>query len=422
MGNEGVHTVKKAIQVGGEEVSVDNPMPVSSVDANNFKTDANMQVGNADVATGNPVPVSDAGGTLTVDQSTHDNFNANANLQISDADNAVGNPAFAQLTPSTAEIGKLGAGSAVIGHVILDAGTAEIGKLGAGTAEIGKLGAGTAEIGKLGAGSAVIGHVILDAGTAEIGKLGAGTAEIGKLGAGSAVIGHVVLDAGTAQIGNVGISQNLIAATKTTEIQTHFAKNTAAGTEQTAVQIAKPASPVLMYKAAMTNSSIDSALTVKLFNRRTFTLTGTAQTDGAPDNTHIVLAATANPTDDHYNTFVITITAGTGIGQSKTISDYVGSTQRALISGTWDVTPDNTSVYSIALVRDSLAWTGNFAKASLTAPIVKARDSEIIPGSLFDNGCDVYYVVSNDVLIANADASRFTAVFQLIPIAQEVTI
>lgn len=213
------------------------------------------------------------------------------------------------------------------------------------------------------------------------------------------------------------IAQNLIASTKVKEIQTHFPKNTAAGTEQTAVLIKKPKSPVLMYKVAMTNSSIDSTLTVKLFNRRTFNLTGTAQTDGAPDNTHIVLAATANPTDDHYNTFAITITAGTGIGQTRIISDYVGSTCRALVSVAWTTIPDNTSVYSIALVRDSLAWTGSFAKASLTAPVVKARDGEIIPGALFDNGCDVYYVVSNDSLIANADASRFTAIFQLIPVA-----
>lgn len=208
---------------------------------------------------------------------------------------------------------------------------------------------------------------------------------------------------------------NLIASTKTTEIMTHFPKNTAAGTEQTAVRIPKPTTPVLMYKAAMTNSSIDSALTVKLFNRRTFCITGTGFAAGS-DATHIQLAATANPTNDHYNTFAITITAGTGVGQTRTISDYVGSTVIAEVSAAWDVNPDDTSVYSIALVRDSLAWTGSFAKASLTAPIVKARDSEIITG-LFDNSSDVYYVVSNDTLIANADASRFTAVFQLIPVA-----
>ena len=214
---------------------------------------------------------------------------------------------------------------------------------------------------------------------------------------------------------NISIEQNLISASKTIEIQTEFAKNTAAGIEKTAVRIPKPVAPVLMYKTAMDNASIDSALTVKLFNRRTFNVTGTAVEAGS-DGTHIQLAATANPTDDHYNGFIVTITAGTGAGQSRTISDYVGATQIATLSAAWTTALDATSVYSIALVRDSLAWTGNFDKASLTAPVVKANDSEIITG-LFDDGCDVYYVVSNDTLIANADASRFTAVFQLIPLA-----
>jgi hypothetical protein len=221
------------------------------------------------------------------------------------------------------------------------------------------------------------------------------------------------LPAGTNLVGKTDCNSNLIAATKVIEIQQHFAKNIAAGTEQTAVQIPKPTSPVLMHKAAMTNSSIDSAITVKLFNRRTFTITGTAQ--AGSDSTHIVLAATANPTNSHYNGFVITIKGGTGVGQSRTISAYVGSTVTAQVAA-WDVTPDATSTYSIALIRDSLAWTGSFAKAVLTAPIVKANDSEIITG-LFDNGSDVYCVFSNDTAIANADASRFTAVFQLIPVA-----
>lgn len=214
---------------------------------------------------------------------------------------------------------------------------------------------------------------------------------------------------------NVSINSNLIASTKTIEIQTSFAKNTAAGTEVAKVQIPRPVSPVLLYKGSMSNSSIDSALTVKLFNRRTFTITGTAVAAGC-DATHIQLAATANPTADHYNTFAITITAGLGIGQIRTISDYVGSTQIAEVSAAWDTAPDVTSVYSIALIRDCLAWTWNFAKASLTAPIVMANDSDLITG-LFDEGADVYYQVSNDVLIANADASRFTVVFKLLPIA-----
>ena len=78
----------------------------------------------------------------------------------------------AALPAGTNEIGKLAAGTASIGTVVL----------GAGTAEIGKLAAGTASIGVLGANSGVdIGDVTLNAGTAEIGKLAAGTASIGSV-------------------------------------------------------------------------------------------------------------------------------------------------------------------------------------------------------------------------------------------------
>jgi hypothetical protein len=201
----------------------------------------------------------------------------------------------------------------------------------------------------------------------------------------------------------------------TTEIQTDWAKNTAADTEKTAVKITVPEFPVSTYKATMKNPSVDTALTVRLFNRRTFTETGTGFAAGS-DGTHIQLSAEANPTDDYYNTFIITITGGTGEGQTRIISDYVGNTQIAQVSVAFVTAPGDDSTYSIAMVTDSLAWSNTFAKASLTVPISLATDSALITGMLFDNGCDVYYVVANDDLVVDADASRFTSIFQLIPI------
>lgn len=205
---------------------------------------------------------------------------------------------------------------------------------------------------------------------------------------------------------------NYITDGTTLTAQVHVAKNTAINTQTTAVQLAKPTSPVLMYLASCRNPSIDSDLTCKLWNRRTFSETGTAQ---AGDATHITLAATANPTNDHYNGFVITITGGTGAGQTRTISDYVGATAVAEVAA-WTTNPDNTSTYSIAIIRDCLVKTLTFPKASLTAPIVYANDSEIITG-LFTGGSDVYVTFTNTTAIANADASRFTIHFQLIPVA-----
>ena len=87
----------------------------------------------------------------------------------------------------------------------------------------------------------------------------------------------------------------------------------------------------------------------------TAVLVGTAQT-GASST--ITLTSSASATDDRYNNFTITITGGTGAGQSKLITDYVGSTKVATISGTWTTNPDNTSVYSIACYNESKIITG----------------------------------------------------------------
>jgi hypothetical protein len=71
---------------------------------------------------------------------------------------------------------------------------------------------------------------------------------------------------------------------------------------------------------------------------------GTAQGGGA---TSIILDASASSTDDIYNGATITITGGTGAGQVRTISDYVGATDSALVSVAWTTVPNNTSTFTI---------------------------------------------------------------------------
>lgn len=70
---------------------------------------------------------------------------------------------------------------------------------------------------------------------------------------------------------------------------------------------------------------------------------GTADSAGAAD---IVLDVLASGDDDAYNGKVIIITGGTGLGQHRTITDYVGATQTASVAA-WAVQPDNTSTYEI---------------------------------------------------------------------------
>jgi hypothetical protein len=71
---------------------------------------------------------------------------------------------------------------------------------------------------------------------------------------------------------------------------------------------------------------------------------GTAQA-GASGT--ITLASGASSTDDFYNGAVVKIQSGAGAGQSRRITDYVGSTRVATVDSNWVTNPDNTSVYIV---------------------------------------------------------------------------
>ena len=73
------------------------------------------------------------------------------------------------------------------------------------------------------------------------------------------------------------------------------------------------------------------------------THTGTAQAGTA---TTITLASTASATNDIYNGMTVYISSGTGSGQIKVITDYVGATKVATVS-TWTTNPANDSVYEV---------------------------------------------------------------------------
>lgn len=64
----------------------------------------------------------------------------------------------------------------------------------------------------------------------------------------------------------------------------------------------------------------------------------------------ITLDSGADVRDDYYNGAKILIYSGTGAGQIRTITDYVGSTKVATVAA-WDTQPDSTSVFS-TLIHD----------------------------------------------------------------------
>ena len=61
----------------------------------------------------------------------------------------------------------------------------------------------------------------------------------------------------------------------------------------------------------------------------------------------ITLDASASSTDDYYNGLWVYVTGGTGVGQARLITDYVGSTKVATIAPNWVTNPDNTSTFAL---------------------------------------------------------------------------
>lgn len=73
--------------------------------------------------------------------------------------------------------------------------------------------------------------------------------------------------------------------------------------------------------------------------------TGVAKSSTA---TTLVDADLKTYSDDHFNTWTIDITAGTGNGQSRTVSDFVKATGTVTVSASWTTNPDSTSAYKIS--------------------------------------------------------------------------
>jgi len=83
--------------------------------------------------------------------------------------------------------------------------------------------------------------------------------------------------------------------------------------------------------------------------------TGTAQAGGA--NT-ITLNSGASTYTDYYKSMTVTITGGTGSGQSANVISYNGTTKVATVDANWSTQPNNTSVYSLGIpLRTSPAST-----------------------------------------------------------------
>ena len=99
------------------------------------------------------------------------------------------------------------------------------------------------------------------------------------------------------------------------------------------------------------------------------THTGTSQ---GGSSTTIVLASSASTTDDIYNGMTVYISSGTGSGQIRVITDYVGSTKTATVSDwTTDsgVAPQTDSVYEVMPTIAITSTGGSNAAARVSSVI-----------------------------------------------------
>jgi hypothetical protein len=75
--------------------------------------------------------------------------------------------------------------------------------------------------------------------------------------------------------------------------------------------------------------------------------TATCPAQTGMTSTQIKLDAGASAVDNTYNYDVVSITAGTGAGQSRIVTSYSGSTKVCSIDNAWTTPPNNTSTFEI---------------------------------------------------------------------------
>lgn len=92
----------------------------------------------------------------------------------------------------------------------------------------------------------------------------------------------------------------------------------------------------------------DEGILARALMKNTVVETAQGGTTGGSNNTGTIqLQAGQSATNDLYNGDIVVIIGGTGIGQSRFISDYDGATVTATVRPDWVVTPNGTSQYVI---------------------------------------------------------------------------
>jgi hypothetical protein len=94
----------------------------------------------------------------------------------------------------------------------------------------------------------------------------------------------------------------------------------------------------------------------------------------------ITVDSSASSVDDFYNSQVVTIVGGVGVGQSRIITDYVGSTRVATVRPAWKVTPNTSSRYAITPGNEATLVDDAITAAKIAANAVGS--SEVADGAI----------------------------------------
>lgn len=140
----------------------------------------------------------------------------------------------------------------------------------------------------------------------------------------------------------------------------------------------------------ITPSAVDGNITITASAATTDT--GTAQAGGA--DTITLKAATSYSSDDDPNGMFITLTSGTGSGQTRHVEDYVASTKVATVYPAWDTAPDNTTGYKVepfaeAAVGEYAQVTSTFGRARYVEFVSSTEMKAVVEVPFFDDGAVV---------------------------------
>lgn len=132
------------------------------------------------------------------------------------------------------------------------------------------------------------------------------------------------------------------------------------------------------------------------------TASGTAS---AGTSTTITLAG-ASATDSLYVGETVAILAGTGAGQARIITAYVGSTKVATVAQAWATTPDNTSVFAVLSLGRSM--TAVMADGVVTAAAI--ADGAIDAGAIASNAITSAKIATDAIGAAQLAADAVTEI------------